>query len=98
MGTTNVAEIFISCKKEKHYSRELILPQPALVRVVSGEIRVVSADRVYQFFAGDTILFPRNQLGRMSKLPLDGEPCIAVSIVFRPDVLRQYYGSQPITH
>jgi len=96
MEAANVAEIFISCKKEKHYSRELILPQPALMRVISGEVRIVAADRVYQFFAGDTILFPRNQLGRMSKLPLDGEPCIAASIVFRPDVLRQYYAAHQI--
>jgi AraC-like DNA-binding protein len=96
MEAANVAEIFISCKKEKHYSRELILPQPALVRVMSGEIRIAAADRVYQFFAGGTILFPRNQLGRMSKLPLEGVPCIAVSIVFRPEVLRRYYEAHPI--
>lgn len=94
---TIVAEIFISCKKEKHYSREVMLPQPALVRVISGEVRIATADRVYQFFAGDTIIFPRNQLGRMSKLPLDGVPCIAVSMIFRPDVLQQYYKAHPFT-
>jgi AraC-like DNA-binding protein len=92
----SVAEIFISCKKEKHYSREVTLPHPALVRVISGEVRIATADKLYQFFAGDTIIFPRNKLGRMSKLPLDGEPCIAISIVFRPDVLRQYYKAHPI--
>ncbi|MBE9462758.1 helix-turn-helix domain-containing protein [Dyadobacter subterraneus] len=92
----NVAEVFISCKKEKHYSRELILPNPALVRVISGEVRIVTADKLYQFFPGDTVLIPRNQLGRMSKLPLDGEPCVAISIVFRPDVLRQYYLAHPL--
>lgn len=94
--SSSVAEVFISCKKEKHYSREVMLPHPALVHVMSGEIRIATADQVYQFFAGDTILFPRNQLGRMSKLPLNGEPCIAVSIIFRPDVLRQYYAAQPL--
>jgi AraC-like DNA-binding protein len=95
-GTANVAEVFISCKKEVHYSRELILPQPALVRVVSGEVRIAAADRRFNFFAGDTILIPRNQLGRMSKLPMDGQPCIAISILFRRELLRQYYASQEI--
>ncbi len=69
-----VAEVFIACKKEVHYSRELILPHPALVRVVSGEMRIVTAERSYHYFAGDAVLLPRNQLGRMSKLPLDGQP------------------------
>jgi AraC-like DNA-binding protein len=92
----SIAEIFISCKKEKHYSREVTLPHPALVRVISGEVRIATADTIYQFFAGDTIIFPRNKLGRMSKLPLNGVPCIAISVVFRPDVLRQYYKAHPI--
>ncbi len=97
MEVANIAEVFISCKKEKHYSREVMLPQPALVRVMSGEVRIAAADRVFHFLAGDTMLIPRNQLGRMSKLPLDGLPCITVSIVFRPEVLRQYYEAHPVT-
>ena len=92
-----VAEVFISCKKEVHYSRELILPQPALVRVISGEVRIVSATGRHHFFAGDTVLLPHNQLGRMSKLPLDDQPCIAISVLFRPDKLRQYYTAQHIS-
>ncbi|MGG7661749.1 helix-turn-helix domain-containing protein [Dyadobacter sp. BHUBP1] len=91
-----VAEVFISCKKEVHYSRELMLRWPALVRVLSGEIRIAAADRSYRFFAGDTVLFPRDQLGRMSKLPLNGEPCVAISVIFRKDRLEQYYkGTKP---
>lgn len=86
-----VAEVFISCKKDIHYSRELMLPHPALVRVISGEVRIAAADRSYRFFAGDTILFPRDQLGRMSKLPLNGQPCIAISVIFSKDRLEQYY-------
>lgn len=86
-----VAEVFISCKKEAHYSRELTLPQPALVRVISGEVRIAAADRSFRFFAGDTILFPRDQLGRLSKLPLNGQPCVAISVIFLKDRLEQYY-------
>src|ERR1700759_218017 len=86
-----VAEVFVSCKKEVHYSRELTLPWPVLVRVLSGEVRIAAADRSFRFFAGDTILFPRDEFGRMSKLPLNGKPCLAVSVIFRHDRLQQYY-------
>ncbi|MBT1705392.1 helix-turn-helix domain-containing protein [Chryseosolibacter indicus] len=86
-----VAEVFISCKKEVHYSREQMLPQPALVRVISGGIRIAAADRSYRFFAGDTILFPRDQLARMSKLPLNGQSCVTISVIFSKYRLEQYY-------
>ena len=86
-----VAEVFISCKKEAHYSRELILPQPALVHILSGEVRIVSATGSYQFFSGDTVLVPHNQIGRMCKLPCDGQPCVAISILFRQEKLKHYY-------
>lgn len=90
-----VAEVFISCKKEVHYSRELVLQQPALVRILSGEMRIAGAHRSFRFFAGDTVLLPRNQLGRMSKLPLDGQPCMAVSLLFRKERLLHHYSEKP---
>ena len=86
-----VAEVFIACKKEAHYSRELILSQPALVHIISGEMGVVTAEHSYHFLPGDTVLLPRNQLGRMSKLPLNGQPCIVISVLFRKERLQQYY-------
>jgi AraC-like DNA-binding protein len=92
-----LAEVFVSCKKEAHYSRELMLPQPALVRVISGEVRIGAADRSFRFFAGDTILFPRDQLARLSKLPLNDKPCIAISVVFRNEKLQHYYQTNQIT-
>src|ERR1700753_299216 len=91
-----VAEVFVSCKKEAHYSREWMLPWPALVRVLSGEVRIAAADRSFRFFAGDTILFPRDQLGRMSKLPLNGEPCLAISVIFKPDRLKEHYKNHAV--
>jgi AraC-like DNA-binding protein len=93
----SIADVFISCKKEKHYSREVILPQPALVRILSGEVQIAAADRSYRFFAGDTLLLPCNQLGRLSKIPLNGQPCIAISILFRKEVLRQYYSAHQLS-
>jgi AraC-like DNA-binding protein len=91
-----VAEVFIACKKEVHYSRELILPQPALVRIISGEMRIVTAEHSFHFFAGDTVLLPRNQLGRMSKLPLDEQPCVVISVLFRKERLESYYAADKL--
>jgi AraC-like DNA-binding protein len=96
MEAANIADVFISCKKEKHYSREVILPQPALFRVLSGEVRIAYADQSCHFYAGDTALIPRNQLGRLSKLPLDGKPCIVISVLFRRETLQQYYAIHQI--
>jgi AraC family transcriptional regulator, exoenzyme S synthesis regulatory protein ExsA len=95
-GAANIAEVFISCKKEKHYSREVILPQPALVHILSGEVRVASADQCCNFLAGDTVLLPRNQLGRLSKLPKDGQPCMVISILFNREILKKYYSAYQI--
>jgi AraC-like DNA-binding protein len=88
-----IAEVFIACKKEAHYSRELVLAQPALVSVISGEMRVAGANRSHHFFAGDTVLLPRNQLGRMSKMPLDGQPCVVISILLRKERLQHFYAA-----
>ena len=97
-----IAEVFIACKKEAHYSRELILPQPALVRVISGEMKITTAEHNYRFFSGDTVLLPRNQLGRMCKLPFNGQPCVVISLLFRRERLQHYYAfnqaRQPAQH
>lgn len=93
---SSIAEVFISCKREVHYSREVILPQHALVHILSGEVRIAAADRSYQFFAGATLLFPRNQLGRLSKIPFGGEPCKVISVWLNQDKLKKYYNTNQI--
>jgi len=85
--------IFVSCKKEKHYSRELILDQHALVYVFAGNLEVSYADQTLRFAPGTTLLIPRNQLGRMAKLPSDNEPFRSLSILFPESLLRKFYGA-----
>jgi len=86
--------IFVSCKKEKHYSRELILDQHALVYVYAGVLDFSYAERAYRFIPGNTLLIPRNQLGRMTKLPADGEPFRSLSILFPETLLKKFYKTQ----
>lgn len=94
-GAASRSMVFVSCKREKHYSREVILPWHALVCVLSGEMRVASADRQFVFHAGDIVLLPRNQLGRMSKVPLNGELFKSISICFPQEALQRYYATLP---
>lgn len=85
--------IFVSCKKEKHYSRELMLDQHALVYVFAGILELSYADEVHRFAPGTTLLIPRNQLGRMAKVPADGEPFRSLSILFPEALLKKFYAS-----
>lgn len=93
-GANVKGRIFVSCKKEKHYSRELILDQHALVYVLEGMLQLSYADQVHWFPPGTTLLIPRNQLGRMAKLPVNGEPFRSISILFPEQLLREFYASR----
>ncbi|MDO6432690.1 AraC family transcriptional regulator [Flavitalea sp. BT771] len=87
--------IFVSCKKQKHYSRELILDQHALVYVLAGTLELYYADKMHRFGPGTTVIIPRNQLGRMIKSPANGEPFRSISILFPEQLLRKFYGPRP---
>lgn len=86
--------IFVSCKKEKHYGRELMLDQHALVYVLAGTLELSYADQVHRFTPGTTILIPRNQLGRMAKLPADNEPFRSLSILFPEQLLKKFFATR----
>ncbi|GAB3803760.1 hypothetical protein GCM10028819_34180 [Spirosoma humi] len=94
-GTQVKGRIFVSCKKEKHYSRELMLDQHALVYVVAGTLVLSYADQSYTFNPGETLLIPRNQLGRMAKLPQPDQPFRSISMLFPEALLRKHYTARP---
>jgi AraC-like DNA-binding protein len=83
--------IFVSCKKEKHYSRELTLEQHALVYVFAGTLELSYADQTHRYAPGTTLLIPRNELGRIAKLPANDEPFRSLSILFPESLLRKFY-------
>lgn len=90
------AEVFLSCIEEKYYSKEMMIPVNSLVRVISGEMKIVLAKNSFVLRAGDTIIFPRNQLAKVTKYPLDGQSYRAVSIRFKQEILQKYYISRNI--
>ena len=91
------AAIFFSCKAEKYQIKEMMLNDHALVRIISGESIVVHADSTYAFGAGDTMLIPRNQLGKVTKCPKDGAPYKSISIFFTQHFLQRYYTQHKAT-
>ncbi len=98
------AEIVLACTEDRHYRKEMILDDHSLVRVISGELKVIQANSNYTFEAGDTLLFPRNQLATLIKYPKDGRDYKAVVMRLTACRLRDYYtknkfvAHQPYAH
>lgn len=93
-GAAIKGRIFVSCKREKHYNRELILDQHALVYVYAGTLELSYSDQVHHFTQGTTLLIPRYQLGRLTKLPAEGVPFHSLSILFPETLLRKFYATR----
>jgi AraC-like DNA-binding protein len=80
-------DIVFSCEVEKFYHSEIIMEHHALVRILSGEMRVVQAEHTYTFVAGDTFLLPRDLPAAVIK----SANYKSISINLKPDRLRDYY-------
>lgn len=92
----NNAEIVFTCSEAFHYKGEMIVEEHSLVRVLSGELQVVQADRTYTFRAGDTHLFPKNQLATLIKYEKDGLPYQAIILKLTNSYLQDYYASHKL--
>jgi len=98
------AEFIITCSESHHYKGEMLVEDNSLVRILSGELKVIQGNRTFTFGAGDTYLFPRNQLSVMIKYGKDGQPYRALVMRLQTDYLKKYYRKhdivslQPHTH
>lgn len=91
------AEIVLTCSETQHYRGEMVLEDHSLVRILSGELKVVQANRTYTFVPGDTLLFPRNQLSTLIKYAKNGNAYQAVVMRLPTSLLRDYYTKNAIT-
>lgn len=82
------AEIVLACFEDQPFKGEIILEDHSLVRIISGEMRVVQSDSSFIFGAGDTLLFPRHQLSTLVKYPKDGRPYKSVVMTLTTERLR----------
>jgi AraC-like DNA-binding protein len=98
------AEIVLACFEDQPFKGEIILEDHSLVRVISGEMKVVQSDSTFIFGAGDTLLFPRHQLSTLVKYPKDGRPYKSVVMTLTTERLKDFYtrnqisSTQPHTH
>lgn len=89
------AEILLSCIEEKYVKAETALEHHSFARLISGEMKVIQADKTYTFGPGDTLLFPCNQLSTLIKSPKDGRPYKAVVLFFTTQRLNDFYINNP---
>jgi ethanolamine utilization protein EutQ (cupin superfamily) len=87
----NFVEIVLSCFEDQAFRGEVVLEHHSLVRVISGEMKVVQSDRSYTFGAGDTLLFPRHQLSTLVKYPKDGRPYRSIVMTLTTARLKKFY-------
>ncbi|WP_244228719.1 helix-turn-helix domain-containing protein [Mucilaginibacter endophyticus] len=79
---------------DKFFKAEAIWEFHSLMRIVSGEMKIVLAENTHVFGMGDTFLVPRNRLSTVIKYPKDGLPFKCILITFRPEQLKDYYAKQ----
>jgi len=92
----NYAEIVFTCSGSTHHNTEMIAEEHCVVRVLSGELKVIQSDKTYVFGISDTLLFPRNQLSTLIKSEKDGLPYRAIIVKLTQDVLRAFYEQKKI--
>ena len=85
------ANIFLTCTEEKYYNNDLIVQENTLIRMLSGEMRIILPDSVLVLHSGDTIFFPRLELAKVMKLPKDGQPYKSVAIYFTFEAVQHYF-------
>ncbi|SDZ81036.1 helix-turn-helix domain-containing protein [Pedobacter hartonius] len=85
------ASIFLTCTGEKHQGNQLVVQKNTLIRMLSGEMRIILPHSTLIVTAGDTIFFPRLELAKVMKLSKDGRPYQSAAIYFTPESVQQYF-------
>lgn len=84
-------DIKLSCYEDTFFKSEIAFEQHMLIWFISGETKIVQADRNWIFKAGDIFLIPRNQLATIINYPKDGLPHKTVVMHLTTERLKQYY-------
>lgn len=87
-------DIKLSIYEDRLFKTEVMFDHHMLVWFISGETKIIQADKTYLFKAGDIFLIPRNQLATIINYPKDGLPHKSVVMHLSIDRLREYYANQ----
>lgn len=84
-------DIKLSSYEDKLFKTEAMFDHHMLVWFISGETKIIQADRDYVFKSGDIFLIPRNQLATIINYPKDGLPHKSVVMHLSIERLRDFY-------
>ncbi|MBZ4044767.1 helix-turn-helix domain-containing protein [Flavobacterium hibisci] len=90
-------DIKLSSYEDKLFKTEVVFDHHMLVWFISGETKIIQADKNYLFKSGDIFLIPRNQLAAIINYPKDGQPHKSVVMHLSTDRLREFYASLNVT-
>jgi AraC-like DNA-binding protein len=86
-------EIKLSCYEDKLFKAEVVFDHHMLVWFMSGETKIIEADKEHIFNAGDIFLIPRNQLATIINYPKDGQPHKSVVMHLSAKHLSDFYAN-----
>lgn len=85
------SEIKLSCYEDKLFKSDHVFDDHMLVWFISGETRIIQADRTYDFYTGDIFLIPRNQPATIINYPAGGKPHKTVVMHLSAERLKRFY-------
>ncbi|PIF44962.1 AraC-like DNA-binding protein [Chryseobacterium sp. 52] len=91
-------DIKLSTFDDKLFKTETVFEYHMLVWFISGETKIIQADKTYLFKAGDIFLIPRNHLATIINYPKDGLPHQAVVMHLTTERLKEFYASIKLEH
>ncbi len=86
-------EIKLSSYENRLFKTETMFDQHILVWLISGETKIIQADKNYFFKAGDIFLIPRNQLATVLILSPNGITHRSVAMHLSNEKLREFYAN-----
>ncbi|CAA7193696.1 helix-turn-helix domain-containing protein [Chryseobacterium potabilaquae] len=86
-------DIKLSTYEDKLFKTENVFEFHMLVWFISGETKIIQADKSYVFKAGDIFLIPRNHLATIINYPKNGSPHKAVVMHLTKERLKEYYSN-----
>ncbi len=92
------SEIKLSCYEDKLFKTEVVFDNHMLIWFISGETKIIEANKEHVFNAGDIFLIPRNQLATIINYPKDGQPHKTVVMHLSAKRLREFYANIEVKH
>ncbi|WP_221390876.1 AraC family transcriptional regulator [Dyadobacter sp. NIV53] len=90
------SEIFFSCTEKEYQVKEHFSGEHVLTHVYSGKLVVAGIDITYIIEEGNTVLFSKNTLAKITKIPGVSTAFKSISIFFTQTFLQDFYTTHPV--